>query len=51
MHQGNKVGASAVGGLTRGLNKVNLLIFSVVLTSKQLNLNHVYFVSLLLRNS
>ena len=30
MHQGDKVGSSTVGELTRSLNKVNLLIFSIV---------------------
>ena len=29
MRQGGKVGTSAVGKLTRSLNKVNLLIFSI----------------------
>ena len=30
MHQGDKVKASVVGELTRSLNKVSLLIFSIV---------------------
>ena len=44
VHQGDKVGASTVGELTRSFNKVNLLIIPVVCILQHLHLNHVCFI-------
>ena len=50
-HQGDEVGAGAVGELTRSFNKVKLLIIPVVCILQYLHLNHIYLILLLLGNN
>ena len=44
IHQGDKVGAKAVGELTRSFNKVKLQIIRFVCALQIFCLNHVYFI-------